>query len=154
MTELAQERVVVDLNAAEDRAVSRVLVRLLGIALVMSAPAMWVMPGALGGEDVALIKLGASVFFLLIGLAMLLAPREKDSTEAWFDPEQREIRVLRHLTRGGTQTVLRKSYDEIADVCFEAQQVALSDRQGGEVLRICFGDKGQKQALQTQLARI
>ncbi len=134
-----------------DRSVPRAVLRIVGTALILTAPAMWVVPGALFTDDVKMLKLGASVFFLLCGLALLLRNRIDACPEACFDPIRRELRVLQKAANGRPETVLRRSYDSLGCAKITKNQIELWDVDGSILMRMPIDSAEVRQALRMQL---
>ena len=134
-----------------DRAVARVVLRIAGTALILTAPAMWLLPRAMFTDDVKLLKLGASVFFLLCGLALLLRNRIDSRPEAYFDPIRRELRVLQKTSNGRPETVLRRSYDSLGCAKITRSQIELWDVDGSVLMRMPIDSPSVRQALRMQL---
>ncbi|MFW2587594.1 hypothetical protein [Sagittula sp. SSi028] len=54
----------------------RLVLVCVGTALAVSAFGLWIVGGAVGGGVVLLMKLGASLFMLLLGLGMIVCGRD------------------------------------------------------------------------------
>jgi hypothetical protein len=134
-----------------NRAIVRILFQVVGTALILTAPAMWVLPDSLLEGDVKLMKLGVSVFFLLCGLALLMRNHVDAQPEAYFDPIRRELRVLQRNERGRPQTVLRRSYDSLGGARITARVIELWDVDGSVLMRLRIENPDVRQALRMQL---
>ncbi len=135
-----------------NRAIVRILFQVVGTALILTAPAMWVLPGSLLEADVQLMKLGVSVFFLLCGLALLMRNHADAQPEAYFDPIRRELRVLQKNERGRPQTVLRRSYDSLGGARITSRVIELWDVDGSVLMRLPIENPDVRQALRMQLS--
>ncbi len=135
-----------------NRAFIRTIFRVVGTALILTAPAIWVLPGAVFEADVQLMKLGVSVFFLLCGLALLMRNHIDTQPEAYFDPIRRELRVLQKNDRGRPQTVLRRSYDSLGGARITSKVIELWDVDGSVLMRLPIEDPDVRQALRMQLS--
>jgi len=135
-----------------NRIVIRTLFRIVGTALVLTAPAMWVLPGSFFQSDVLLMKLGVSVFFLLCGLALLMRNHIDTQPEAYFDPIRRELRVLQKNDRGRPETVMRRSYDSLGGARITSRVIELWDVDGSVLMRLPIENPDVRHALRMQLS--
>ncbi len=134
------------------RALTRIVFRVVGTALILTAPAMWVLPGAIFTADMMLMKLGVSVFFLLCGLALLMRNHVDARPEAYFDPIRRELRVLQKNDRGRPLTVMRRSYDSLGGARITAREIELWDVDGSVLMRLPIENHDVRHALRMQLS--
>ena len=135
-----------------NRAIVRILFQVVGTALVLTAPAMWVLPGVLFEADAPLMKLGVSIFFLLCGLALLMRNHADAMPEAYFDPIRRELRVLQKNDSGRPETVLRRSYDSLGGARITNRMIELWDVDGSVLMRLPIDNPDVRQALRMQLS--
>ncbi|GAA6192273.1 hypothetical protein DS909_15760 [Phaeobacter gallaeciensis] len=129
-----------------------VLFRIVGTALILGSATMWIFPGSNLSADLALMKLGTSLFFLLCGLALLMMHHVDNQPEAYFDSIRREVRVLQKNNRGRPQTVLRRSYDSLGSVRFNEHFVELFDVDGSLLMRLPIETAEIRHTLRTQLS--
>ena len=129
-----------------------VMFRLLGVALLIAAASLWVLPAPELDRELRLIRLGVSVFFLFCGLAMFLRLSGDVQPDAYFDPIRREVRVLQKNDRGRPQTILRRSYDSLGSAKFQNSSVQLVDVDGSVVMRLVIKDDAAREALRAQLS--
>lgn len=134
------------------RALLRTIFRIVGTALILTAPMMWVMPGSYLEPEVMLMKLGVSLFFFLCGLALLMRNHVDAQPEAYFDPIRRELRVLQKNDRGRPQTVMRRSYDSLGGARITARAVELWDVDGSVLMKLPVDNPAIRQALRMQLS--
>ncbi|MGD9864389.1 MAG: hypothetical protein AB7S99_14370 [Pseudodonghicola sp.] len=131
-----------------------VLFRGMGTFLVMTAAAMWFLPGSQTDADLIVMKLGVSLFFLLCGVALLMLHDGANRPAACFDPIRRELRVMAMAGDGRVQTVLRRSYASLGRAQFRGRAVELYDMDGARLMRLNVQDAGQRAALHRQLSRL
>ncbi len=134
------------------RALIRTIFRIVGTALILTAPMMWVLPGSSVEADVMLMKLGVSFFFFLCGLALLMRNHVDTMPEAFFDPIRRELRVLQKNDRGRPQTVMRRSYDSLGGARITSRAIELWDVDGSVLMRLPVENPDIRQALRMQLS--
>lgn len=127
--------------------------RSVGVFLILVASAMWFLPGARAEADLVLLKLGASLFFLFCGLALVMIHHSDNTPEVSFDPVRRELRVLVNATSGDPHVVLRRSYESLGQVQFYKSRVELYDFDGRMLLSLAIPDAARRAALQAQLRR-
>ncbi|GHG79758.1 hypothetical protein [Pseudodonghicola xiamenensis] len=130
------------------------LFRGLGSLMVVTAAAMWFLPGSQTEADLVIMKLGVSLFFLLSGLTVMMIYDAVPRPTVWFDPVRREVRVLAPGAGGRPMTVSRRSYESLGRVRFDRRSVALYDMDGRLLLRVGLRDVGQRAALRAQLSRL
>jgi hypothetical protein len=135
-----------------NRALIRIIFRVVGTALILTAPAMWVLPGAVFTADMMLMKLGVSLFFLLCGLALLMRNHVDAQPEAYFDPIRRELRVLQKNDRGRPLTVMRRSYDSLGGARITSRVIELWDVDGSVLMRLPIENPDVRHALRMQLS--
>lgn len=128
-----------------------VIFRVTGTVLLLCSAGMWVVPGSLSDPDLAMFKLGVSIFFFFCGLALLMRNHQDNQPDAYFDPIRHEVRVLQKDDKGEPRTILRRSYDSLGSVDFGAQVVALFDRDGSMLMRLAVEDADVRRALRIQL---
>ncbi len=135
-----------------NRVFVRTLFQIVGTALILTAPMMWVLPGSAGDANVMLMKFVVSIFFFLCGLALLMRNHVDAMPEAYFDPIRRELRVLQKNDRGRPQTVLRRSYDSLGGARITSRSIELWDVDGSVLMRLPIEDPEVRQALRMQLS--
>ena len=134
------------------RALIRTIFRIVGTALILTAPLMWVLPGNTTAPDILLMKLGVSLFFLLCGLALLMRNHVDALPKAYFDPIRRELRVLQKNDRGRPQTIMRRSYGSLGGSRITSRTIELWDVDGSVLMRLPVEDPAVRQALRMQLS--
>ena len=135
-------------------AVVPVFFRVVGTFLILVAAAMWALPGSTMEADLVLMKLGASVFFLFCGVAVLMVHHADNTPEVCFDPIRRELRVLVKSPDGQPHVVLRRGYDSIGRARFQNNRVELYDFDGRLLLGVRVTDPARRTALETQLRQL
>lgn len=66
-----------------------------GATLILSALGLWVAPGASWDADLALMKLGLSLFLGFAGLAIVQLGRARPIVQVEIDTTRREVRLVR-----------------------------------------------------------
>lgn len=142
-----EARIPIKLSRSGGVAVLTIVFRICGTALILAAPALWVLPGSLIAGDLTLMKFGATIFFFLCGLVLLMRNHEDAQPEVYFDPIRREMRVLQMNKRGRPETILRRSYDTLGAAHFTKRAVELWDLDGSILMRLSLPDAKSRQAL-------
>lgn len=126
----------------------------LGVVLIFAASAMWFLPGSRMEPDLILLKLGASLFFLFCGLALVMIHHEENAPAVCFDPIRRELRVLATAANGTQHVVMRRGYESLGQVKFHKSRVELFDFDGKLLLSLRVPDPARRAALQAQLRQL
>ena len=128
--------------------------RAIGVFLILIASAMWFLPDSRLDADLILLKLGASLFFLFCGLALVMIHHSDNAPEVCFDPVRRELRVLANSADGALHIVLRRSYGSLGQVKFYKNRVELYDFDGALLLGLQLSDPARRAALRAQLCQL
>lgn len=142
-----ETRIPIKLAQTGSAAVVAVILRICGTALILTAPALWLVPGSAVSPDLMLMKFGVTLFFFLCGLVLLMRNHVDAQPEVFFDPIRREMRVLQKNDRGRPETILRRSYDTLGAANFSKRSVELWDVDGSVLMRLSLPDAKLRQAL-------
>lgn len=134
--------------------VLRAACRFAGAVFILCAPGLWLLPGSNDDPSLMLVKLGASVFFLVCGLALVLCGKGHSQPEAHFDPVRREMRILQRNARGRPSTVLRRAYGSLGAAKITDRQVEIWDVDGSILLRLPLADPEARRVLRLQLGEL
>ncbi|WP_264213751.1 hypothetical protein [Leisingera thetidis] len=129
-----------------------VVLRLLGVAMILSSTGLWLVPGAGADPEMNLIRMGVSIAFLLGGLVLMTAHQPGSGPEACFDPVRRELRVLQRDSRGRPRTVLRRSYDTLGGARLTASAVQMLETDGSLLIELPIGSAEMRSHLRDQLS--
>ena len=146
-----QDHLPVKLGFEGGRVLMHAFLRLTGASLILSAPALWLLPGSNADPALLLYKLGASIFFAFCGTALILRNKTYSQPEVYFDPIRREMRILQKNERGRPVTVLRRSYDTLGAAKIRARQLEIWDVDGSVLLKTPLADQEARLALHHQL---
>lgn len=142
-----EARMPIKLNFGGGAAMMTVIFRICGTALILTAPALWILPGSTVAADLMLMKLGITLFFFLCGLALLMRNHEDAQPQVFFDPIRRELRVLQMNNRGRPETILRRGYDTLGAAHITKRSLELWDVDGSILMRLPLPDANSRQAL-------
>lgn len=148
------DHVPIKLGFEGNRLLTHAFMRFTGAVLILCAPGLWLLPGANGDPALLLYKLGASIFFIFCGMALILRNKVFSQPEVYFDPIRREMRILQKNERGRPQTVLRRSYDTLGAAKIRARQLEIWDVDGSVLLNIPLADQEARLALRQQLGAL
>ncbi|MBL4767009.1 MAG: hypothetical protein JKY94_04745 [Rhodobacteraceae bacterium] len=135
-------------------AILTIVFRICGTAMVLTAPALWLLPGSTVSPDLMLMKFGVTLFFFLCGLVLLMRNHVDAQPEVYFDPIRREIRVLQMNNRGRPETILRRSYDTLGAAHITKRAVELWDVDGSILMRLSLPDAKSRQALRMHFSGV
>ena len=133
-----------------DRFFARVARRVIGSALVLAAFGFWFAPGGSWDADIALIKLGLSVFAGFAGLAVLSGERVVASVEVEIDTVRREIRLVRGKGRA-REVVSRTAVRDLGQADMDGVMVRLWDADGALLAEVPLNDMSVRRGLMSML---
>ncbi|WP_278921474.1 hypothetical protein [Pseudophaeobacter profundi] len=129
-----------------------VLLRGLGVAMVVGACGLWLFPGNVADPELSLLKVGAAVLIIVVGVVLMTVQDMRNQPEACFDPLHRELRILRRDGRGRPRMVLRRSYDSLGGARLSAGAVKLYERDGSLLVELPLGGAAARSQLRDQLS--
>ncbi len=132
------------------RWLKRAAQRMSGVTLVLASIGLWVTPGALWGTDMALIKLGISLFLGFSGLAIIHAGRAQRSVEVEIDTVRREVRLVRGKGRERS-LVSRTSISDLGPAEMHGNMVRLWAPDGALVAEVAMIDPNVRRSLTSAL---
>lgn len=149
-----QDHMPVKLGFEGSRMLLHAFMRFTGAVLILCGPGLWLLPGSNADPALLLYKLGASIFFVFCGMALILRNKTYSQPEVYFDPIRREMRILQKNERGRPETVLRRSYDTLGAAKIRARQLEIWDVDGSVLLNIPLADQEARLALRHQLGSL
>ena len=119
---------------------SRTVFLIAGSALVTCSALMWVLPEPETAMNLVVMKLFASLFFLLCGLALLMRNHDEAKPEVHFDARRRELRVMERDDHGRPQLLLKRGYDSLGVVHISLNEIELWNEDGSPFLTLPVPD--------------
>ncbi|MBV1896238.1 MAG: hypothetical protein KUG70_07250 [Rhodobacteraceae bacterium] len=142
-----EARIPIKLAQVGSAAIVSIILQICGTALILTAPALWLLPGSNVSADLLPIKLGMTLLFFLCGLVLLMRNHSDAQPEVYFDPIRREMRVLQRNDRGRPETILRRSYDTLGAVQFSKRSLEMWDVDGSVLMRLSLPDEKMRRVL-------
>ena len=134
-----------------NQAALRAFFRFTGAVFILSAPGLWLLPGSNADPSLVLYKVGAAIFFVFCGVALILRNKLFTQPEVYFDPIRREMRILLRNARGRPTTVLKRSYGSLGAAKITRRQLEIWDVDGSVLLRLPLADPEAHRALRLNL---
>lgn len=128
-----------------------VVLRLVGVLLVMAACGLWFFEAPVSANGLPVLRVASTVVFFFLGMVLLTFRNPWAAPEACFDPVRRELRVLRCDADGQRRTVLRRSYDSLAEVRLTQGGVQLFEKDGSLLMDLPLQNKEVRAQLMQQL---
>ncbi len=115
---------------------------------------MWVLPEPQTELNLVMMKLLASVFFLLCGLALLMRNHDQAKPEVHFDSRRRELRVMERDDHGRPQLLLKRSYDSLGAVYISTGEIELWNQDGSPFVTLPVPDADVRNKLRVQFGTL
>jgi len=138
-------------NIRPGGSVSAMVLRLLGGCMVFASTGLWLVPEAGADPQMALIRVGISVFLLFFGLCLLLLREQTPQPEFQFDAQRGEMRIEEVRADGRARVLVRRSYDSLGAARFTSKSVQLLEADGTLLIELPLEGRGTRKLLLTQL---
>ncbi len=93
-----------------------------------------------------------SGLMVLLGWLLFSRAEEWFSPEVCFDPDARELRLVRRNRSGQDELLLRRSFDSLGGVCLEAKCLRVVDRDGAALAELPIPDRKARALLRDRLS--
>jgi hypothetical protein len=127
------------------------LSRFTGVVLMLAAVGIWLLSGSLWDAEMMLLRLGVSVVFMCLGLALLHAGRRTARDEIHLDQRARELRHVRRGHDGIARLRQRLALRDLSEVVIDEDRLVLRGRDGQVLLELSGMDRDQLLAVQQQV---
>jgi len=131
--------------------VSAMLLRLLGGCMVMASTGLWLMPDSGADPQMALIRIGVSVFLLFVGLCLLLQREMKLPPEFHFDSQRNELRIEEIRSDGRSVVLMRRSYASLGAARFSGKTLQILEGDGSVLIELPLEGRTTRKLLLSQL---
>lgn len=119
----------------------RTLQRILGVAMLIMAAALWLNSGAGWGSDVIGFKIFLSSIAAAAGIGLLYVSAEPFKTEIEIDAARREIRLVRHCPAGMSAVAQRCAFADLSKAERNGDTVRLWDKGGAFLAEVTLDDR-------------
>ena len=143
----------VKLTFDRGRNLQRIVFLIAGTLLVICSAVMWILPDPAGVVDMAhlrMMKLVASMFFLLCGVALLMRNHDETKPEVHFDARRRELRITQRNDQGRSEVVVQRSYDSFGAVHVLNDTIELMNGDGTPFLTLPVTEDEMRRELRAQ----
>ena len=125
--------------------------RFVGVVLMLAAVGIWLLSGSLWDAEMMLLRLGVSVVFMCLGLALLHAGRKTARDEIHLDHRAGELRHVRRGHDGIARVRQRLALHDLAEVVIDEDRLLLRGKCGQILLELSGMDRDQLLAVQQQV---
>lgn len=132
------------------RMIARGSRRMVGATLILAALGLWIAPGGSWDADIALIKLGLSLFSGFAGLAVLSGEPVVAPVQVEIDTVRREVRLVRGKGRA-RELVSRTAVRDLGQAEMDGAMVRLWDSKGTLLAEVALSDPAVRRGLMSVL---
>lgn len=122
-----------------------------GVAFIIAAVGMWIVPAPAWDAQMVLIRLAVSLAFGCFGFLLIHAGDNSLWDEIQFDRQARELRHVQRGRDGIARLRQRVSLDDVDAAVIDEDTLVLRDRSGGIVMEVSGLDRSTLKALQDGL---
>ncbi|MBU2998330.1 hypothetical protein KO491_00670 [Roseovarius nubinhibens] len=143
--------VLPEISMADEEGTKHVLIRLacrgLGVALIIAAAGVWLVPVAPGDGLMQMTKMLFSLAFVGLGLLGLTWQVDAGLPDITIDPERREIRMTEFDAKGRVRSELSHRFDDLSDVVLRDDWLTARDGHGRLLVSLPVRDPRAVKAL-------
>ncbi|WP_272006994.1 hypothetical protein [Roseovarius sp. ZX-A-9] len=137
---------------AEVESALRMLVhRGTGVAAILAAFGIWLVPVASGDAAMQLVRLVMSVALFMGGWMLFASLRSDEGPTIQIDPRRRLLTIVDHDGRGKVRMTHEHHIDSLSEIVLRDGLLTARDAQGRSLLAILVKDAGTKLALRQML---
>lgn len=126
---------------------------LCGVALVVSAFGVWIVPTGAGDPAMMLIKLVFSLALFWAGMLCLsVFATETGLPEVEIDSRSRKLRVIHPEPGGRTARVTVHDFDDLVELSLRDRMLTARDRQGRQIVSLELHDTRSERMLRNALS--
>lgn len=138
-------------NLRPGGSVSAMLLRLLGGCMVLASIGIWLAPEAGADPQLALVRMGITVFLMFLGLCLLLQRETADQPEFQFDARRGEMRIEEIRADGRPVVVMRRSYRSLGAARFSDKTLQIIEANGTILLELPLEGRATRRLLMSQI---
>lgn len=132
--------------------IKRAALRCLGVAAVMAAIGIWMVPTLPGDAAMQLVKLTLSLGLLLGGAIMFTALRGVAGPEVHIDPRSRRLTIVERGLDGKVRMEVSHDIDTLSEIVLRDHLLTARDAQGHPLLALSVTDPQAEAAIRDLLA--
>ncbi|QIE45060.1 hypothetical protein G5B38_05670 [Pseudohalocynthiibacter aestuariivivens] len=127
--------------------------RCTGVAAMLAAVGIWLVPVVPGDAAMQLAKVVMSAALVLGGGTLFASLRRADGPTIEIDTRRRLLTIIDHDTRGKVRMTNVHSVDSLSEIVLRDGLLTARDAQGRSLLAIGVTDEATKMALRQMLGR-
>lgn len=134
--------------------VKRALLAGFGVATLLAALGVWIVPVDEGDTAMQLVKLVFSVSMLVLGMLFVSALDSRHAEpEIHLDPKARRLRIVKIDDRGRGHVAGDFSLDELSDITLKDRHLTARDARGEEVVSVPVRNAAAERAIRQALSQ-
>ncbi|MFD1156786.1 hypothetical protein [Roseovarius aestuarii] len=138
----------------ETNPVKRALLAGFGVAALLSALGVWIVPVDQGDTAMQLVKLIFSILMLVLGMLFVSAlDRRHAEPEIQIDPASRQLRIVEVDSRGEAFVSGDYNLDELSDITLRDRHLTARDAKGTQVVSVAVYSAAAEMAIRKMLTQ-
>lgn len=134
--------------------VKRALLAGLGVATLLAALGVWVVPVDAGDTAMQLVKLVFSISMLVMGMLFVSAlDNHQPEPEIHLDPAARKLRIVEVDKRGVARVAGDYSLDDLSDITLRDQHLTARDANGEQIVSVPVRNAAAERAIREALSQ-
>ena len=135
--------------------VKRALLAGLGVASLMAALGVWIIPVDQGDTAMQLVKLVFSVSMLVLGMLFISALDSRYAEpEIHLDPKARQLRIIEIDKKGNAHIAGDFHLDDLSDITLKDCHLTARDANGDKIVSVPVRNTAAEKAIRDALAHI
>ena len=135
--------------------VKRILMAGLGVASLMAALGVWIVPVDEGDTAMQLVKLVFSVSMLVLGMLFVSAlDTRHPEPEIHLDPKARQLRIVEIDNKGTAHVAGDYNLDELSDITLKDCHLTARDENGDQIVSVPVRNVAAENAIREALGQL
>ncbi len=135
--------------------VKRALLAGLGVASLMAALGVWIVPVDEGDTAMQLVKLVFSVSMLVLGMLFVSALDNRNAEpEIHLDPKARQLRIIEIDNKGTAHIAGDFKLDDLSDITLKDCHLTARDANGDQIVSVPVRNAAAEKAIRDALAGV